>query len=138
MSCGEERAPRARGVVVGTLLVALALCCAVTPELHAQLKQDGTTDKQAVPRETDVATSDCQAATLLRLRATYPDGKDVHWAPTARALVSFNHMVTVRGTGFVREASLQGWRAFAYQCAFMYQTRQHIVRLQVDSVRFVP
>jgi hypothetical protein len=132
------RAPRARGVMVGTLLVALALCNAASSPLHAQLREDGTTNRQLLQRDRDVATGDCQAATLLRLRATYVGGRAVQWDSTARALVSFNHMVSVRGTGLVQEPSLQGWRVFAYQCAFMYQTRQHIVRVQVDSTRFVP
>jgi hypothetical protein len=132
------RAPRARGGLVGTLLVALALCSAFSSPLQAQLREDGTTDRQLMQRDRDVATGDCQAATLIRLRATYAGGRAVLWDSTARALVSFNHMVTVRGTGLVQEPSLQGWRLFVYQCAFMYQTRQHIVRLQVDSARFVP
>ena len=75
---------------------------------------------------------------MLRLRATYPDGQTVVWAAAARTLVSFNHMVTVRGTGMVQEASLIGWRLFTYECAFMYQTRQSVMRLQVDSSRIVP
>ena len=119
-------------------ILLLALSSAGVSPVQAQLREDGTVDRQQVQRDTDVATRHCQDATLLRLRATYPDGQTVVWAAAARTLISFNHMVTVRGTGMVQEASLTGWRLFTYECAFMYQTRQSVMRLQVDSSRIVP
>ena len=122
----------------GTLVVALLVCSAMCAPLQGQLREDGTTDRRLLLRDTDVATGDCQAVTLSRLRATYVGGGAVVWDTTARAQVSFNHMVSVRGTGLVQEPSQQGWRVFTYECAFMYQTRQSVMRLRVDSTRFVP
>ena len=120
------------------LLLALALISGAVAPLRAQLREDGTIDQRQVQRDTDVATRHCQDAIMLRLRATYPDGQAVVWAATARTLISVNHMVTVRGTGLVQEASLRAWRLFSYECALLYQTRQSVMRLQVDSARFVP